>query len=153
MANLKGRVNGTRRQPSLCIQMMPGTLLRLREAAKMRRVGLSEYVVEACLMRMKDENVPATNLTKVSPERAAVNLTQETAKLEALTEAAGKTIESTGWAAAWPSLKALAAAGDKAAAMELFSELRGGRSPAPRADLLRLPEAEAVAWLTVNYPL
>lgn len=81
-----------------------------------------------------------------------MEIEMETAALQTAQTSRGS-VESTGWAVAWPQLKALAAGGDKDAAMSLFAQLRAGRAPAPRADLLKIPEAEAVAWLTANYPL
>lgn len=151
MSNFKGRKNGSRREPSVCIQMMPGTLTRLRAAARMRRVGLSEYVVEAVLMRMKEEAVPSVHREKVSPERAKLEMELETAQRETANPTA-PVGEPSAWAKAWPDLKRLAAE-DKNAAMEIFRELRAGRAPAPRPDLLRLPESDAVEWLDLNYPL
>lgn len=55
----------------------------------------------------------------------------------------------TSWAVEWPILREL----DADSAFRRFKQLRAGREPGPPEDLVRMPEAEAVAWLEQHYPL
>lgn len=135
---------GPRKLPSLCLRMMPGTMARLRQAAKIRRVPITDYVVEALLTRLERDQAYEPSLVRAKPEEMLPIPPDPPA-----TAAVG---EPSPWVNAWPDLKRLAAE-DKAAAMEIFRELRGGRGPAPRPDILRIPEADAIEWLELNYPL
>lgn len=126
--------------PKLLIRLPYQTYLKLRNRLKIEGKGMTEWLAMAVEMRLETPPVPSKKTLQES--------LQKTSGLDLL-ELAAAAVRRPSWEEEWPKLRTMT----PEAAMRRFRELRANREPAPPAGLVRMPEGEAVAWLTVFYPL